>query len=85
MISLLGACALSLICGGFIGCFLERWSWEMSADSHHHSHKSNGRWFGVFPKGWQPFHSCPVCGQKVAMTYSTPMTAEICKGMTGTP
>lgn len=33
--------------GQFVGAALEAWNWRMSADAHHHSHKSNGRWFRI--------------------------------------
>lgn len=33
------------------GMAMEAWSWRISGDSHHHSHKSGGRWWRVHPEG----------------------------------
>lgn len=59
---------LLFLTGAIFGLFVGKASvaadWRMSADSHHHSHKSGGRWFKVFPVDWAPDCIGPVCGQQ---------------------
>lgn len=47
--------------GAYLGTILEAWSWRQSADSHHKSHKSGGRWFHVWPEieGGEGFNNYP--------------------------
>lgn len=43
-------CSFGFVLGCYVGTLLEAWNWRQSADSHHHSHKSAGRWFFVKPE-----------------------------------
>jgi hypothetical protein len=47
---LIPAAAFSLFAGFLWGRPLEAWDWRMSGDSHHHAHKSGGRWWRVEPE-----------------------------------
>ncbi len=40
--------------GIILGSAMSAWGWRMSGESHHHSHKSCGKWYTVHPEGEGP-------------------------------
>ncbi len=67
---------LGLSVGCFIGEYMKDWDWRMSADSHHQSQKSRGRWFRVMPMEYKPDSYCHVCQRPVTDGYSMEASGE---------